>query len=90
MFHPAPQVNYYNETHALWEPLIEQVDREGHRWNLKLEVSKHLMFLFGHLFSVHDKNAKCIFIMLWGNWWSGTSLGSGQPHLVSVGPLSPR
>ncbi|XP_070809810.1 intermembrane lipid transfer protein VPS13C isoform X2 [Pituophis catenifer annectens] len=32
------EVNYYNETHALWEPLIEQVDREGHRWNLKLEM----------------------------------------------------
>uniref|UniRef100_A0A8C6YGF2 Vacuolar protein sorting 13 homolog C n=1 Tax=Naja naja TaxID=35670 RepID=A0A8C6YGF2_NAJNA len=32
------EVNYYNETHALWEPLIEQVDREGRRWNLKLEM----------------------------------------------------
>uniref|UniRef100_A0A670Z5Y5 Vacuolar protein sorting 13 homolog C n=1 Tax=Pseudonaja textilis TaxID=8673 RepID=A0A670Z5Y5_PSETE len=32
------EMNYYNETHALWEPLIEQVDREGHRWNLKLEM----------------------------------------------------
>lgn len=55
MFHPAFQVQYYNETHALWEPLIEQVDREGHRWNLKLEVSNDLMFLFSHLFSVRDK-----------------------------------
>ncbi|XP_026537812.1 vacuolar protein sorting-associated protein 13C [Notechis scutatus] len=32
------EMNYYNETHALWEPLIEQVDREGRRWNLKLEM----------------------------------------------------
>ncbi|KAM6426345.1 intermembrane lipid transfer protein VPS13C [Liasis olivaceus] len=32
------EVHYYNETHALWEPLIEQVDREGRRWNLKLEM----------------------------------------------------
>ncbi|ETE73059.1 Vacuolar protein sorting-associated protein 13C, partial [Ophiophagus hannah] len=32
------EVNYYNESHALWEPLIEQVDREGRRWNLKLEM----------------------------------------------------
>ncbi|XP_032088640.1 vacuolar protein sorting-associated protein 13C [Thamnophis elegans] len=32
------EVNYYNENHALWEPLIEQVDREGRRWNLKLEM----------------------------------------------------
>ncbi|XP_039196017.1 vacuolar protein sorting-associated protein 13C isoform X5 [Crotalus tigris] len=32
------EMHYYNEIHALWEPLIEQVDREGHRWNLKLEM----------------------------------------------------
>uniref|UniRef100_A0A8C5SHG1 Vacuolar protein sorting 13 homolog C n=1 Tax=Laticauda laticaudata TaxID=8630 RepID=A0A8C5SHG1_LATLA len=32
------EMNYYNETHALWEPLIEQVDREGRRWNIKLEM----------------------------------------------------
>nr|XP_051678303.1 intermembrane lipid transfer protein VPS13C isoform X2 [Oryctolagus cuniculus] len=34
------QVHYYNETHAVWEPLIERV--EGKRqWNLSLEVKKN-------------------------------------------------
>lgn len=33
------QVHYYNETHAVWEPLIERV--EGKRqWNLRLDVRK--------------------------------------------------
>nr|XP_025857823.1 vacuolar protein sorting-associated protein 13C isoform X2 [Vulpes vulpes] len=34
------EVHYYNETHAVWEPLIERV--EGKRpWNLKLDVKKN-------------------------------------------------
>ncbi|MBZ3889115.1 Vacuolar protein sorting-associated protein 13C [Sciurus carolinensis] len=34
------QVHYYNEIHAVWEPLIERV--EGKRqWNLKLNVKKN-------------------------------------------------
>ncbi|XP_008824741.1 vacuolar protein sorting-associated protein 13C-like, partial [Nannospalax galili] len=34
-------VHYYNETHAVWEPLIERV--EGRTpWNLKLNVKKNL------------------------------------------------
>ncbi|XP_040825491.1 vacuolar protein sorting-associated protein 13C isoform X2 [Ochotona curzoniae] len=34
------QVHYYNETHAVWEPLIERV--EGNRqWNLNLEIKKN-------------------------------------------------
>ncbi|XP_070618855.1 LOW QUALITY PROTEIN: intermembrane lipid transfer protein VPS13C [Erythrolamprus reginae] len=36
--HVTLEVNYYNETHALWEPLIEQVDKRGRRWNLNLEL----------------------------------------------------
>ena len=35
-----PQVNYFNETHAVWEPLIERVDDGKRRWNLKLEGNK--------------------------------------------------
>lgn len=32
------QVNYFNEVHAVWEPLIERVDSGRRRWNLELEV----------------------------------------------------
>uniref|UniRef100_A0A8C5CSL6 Vacuolar protein sorting 13 homolog C n=1 Tax=Gadus morhua TaxID=8049 RepID=A0A8C5CSL6_GADMO len=32
------EVNYFNETHAIWEPLIERVDNGTRRWNLKLEM----------------------------------------------------
>uniref|UniRef100_A0A4W5K903 VPS13-like middle region domain-containing protein n=1 Tax=Hucho hucho TaxID=62062 RepID=A0A4W5K903_9TELE len=32
------EVNYFNETHAVWEPLIERVEDGKRRWNLKLEV----------------------------------------------------
>ncbi|XP_025328401.1 intermembrane lipid transfer protein VPS13C isoform X2 [Canis lupus dingo] len=34
------EVHYYNETHAVWEPLIERV--EGKRpWNLRLNIKKN-------------------------------------------------
>ena len=33
-------MNYFNETHAVWEPLIERVDDGRRRWNLKLEVDE--------------------------------------------------
>ncbi|XP_074183747.1 intermembrane lipid transfer protein VPS13C [Rhinolophus sinicus] len=40
------EVHYYNEVHAVWEPLIERV--EGKRqWNLRLDVKKN---------PVHDKS----------------------------------
>ncbi|XP_026157018.1 vacuolar protein sorting-associated protein 13C isoform X2 [Mastacembelus armatus] len=32
------EVNYFNEVHAVWEPLIERVDSGRRRWNLKLEM----------------------------------------------------
>ncbi|XP_061451865.1 intermembrane lipid transfer protein VPS13C isoform X2 [Rhineura floridana] len=32
------EVHYYNETYAVWEPLIERVDNERSQWNLKLEM----------------------------------------------------
>ncbi|XP_029702157.1 vacuolar protein sorting-associated protein 13C isoform X2 [Takifugu rubripes] len=32
------EVNYFNELHAVWEPLIERVDNSKRRWNLELEV----------------------------------------------------
>lgn len=32
------QVNYFNETHAVWEPLLERVDGGRRRWNLEFEV----------------------------------------------------
>ncbi|XP_062998550.1 intermembrane lipid transfer protein VPS13C isoform X2 [Elgaria multicarinata webbii] len=33
------EVHYYNETYAVWEPLIERVDSERRQWNLKLEMN---------------------------------------------------
>ncbi|XP_046898786.1 vacuolar protein sorting-associated protein 13C isoform X4 [Hypomesus transpacificus] len=35
------EVNYFNETHAVWEPLIERVDDGRRRWNLKLEMKNN-------------------------------------------------
>uniref|UniRef100_A0A1A7WXB8 Vacuolar protein sorting 13 homolog C n=1 Tax=Iconisemion striatum TaxID=60296 RepID=A0A1A7WXB8_9TELE len=35
------EVNYFNETHAVWEPLIERVDGGRRRWNLELEVKNN-------------------------------------------------
>ncbi|XP_029943561.1 vacuolar protein sorting-associated protein 13C [Salarias fasciatus] len=32
------EVNYFNEGHAVWEPLIERVDGGRRRWNLELEM----------------------------------------------------
>ncbi|KAJ7311291.1 hypothetical protein JRQ81_006907 [Phrynocephalus forsythii] len=32
------EVHYYNEICAVWEPLVERVEREKRRWELKLEV----------------------------------------------------
>ncbi|XP_005316696.2 intermembrane lipid transfer protein VPS13C isoform X3 [Ictidomys tridecemlineatus] len=34
------QVHYYNEIHAVWEPLIERVE-EKRQWNLKVNVKKN-------------------------------------------------
>lgn len=31
-------MNYFNEIHAVWEPLIERIDGGARRWNLELEV----------------------------------------------------
>ncbi|XP_033612139.1 vacuolar protein sorting-associated protein 13C, partial [Fukomys damarensis] len=36
------QVHYYNEIHAVWEPLIERVEGKK-QWNLKLVVKKNLI-----------------------------------------------
>ncbi|XP_056135016.1 intermembrane lipid transfer protein VPS13C [Lampris incognitus] len=35
------EVNYFNENHAVWEPLIERVDNGKRRWNLKLELKNN-------------------------------------------------
>uniref|UniRef100_A0A1A8GA63 Vacuolar protein sorting 13 homolog C n=1 Tax=Nothobranchius korthausae TaxID=1143690 RepID=A0A1A8GA63_9TELE len=35
------EVNYFNETHAVWEPLIERLDGGRRRWNLELEVKNN-------------------------------------------------
>ncbi|OWK58884.1 intermembrane lipid transfer protein VPS13C isoform X1 [Lonchura striata] len=32
------EVHYYNETYAVWEPLIERVEGGKKQWNLKLEM----------------------------------------------------
>ncbi|XP_026802974.3 intermembrane lipid transfer protein VPS13C isoform X3 [Pangasianodon hypophthalmus] len=35
------EVNYFNESHAVWEPLIERVDNGKRRWNLGIEVKNN-------------------------------------------------
>uniref|UniRef100_A0A8C1KHE7 Vacuolar protein sorting 13 homolog C n=1 Tax=Cyprinus carpio TaxID=7962 RepID=A0A8C1KHE7_CYPCA len=35
------EVNYFNETHAVWEPLLERVDNGSRRWNLKLDMKNN-------------------------------------------------
>ncbi|KAK2854371.1 hypothetical protein Q5P01_007032 [Channa striata] len=35
------EVNYFNETHAVWEPLIERVDSGRRRWFLELEMKNN-------------------------------------------------
>ncbi|XP_055010645.1 LOW QUALITY PROTEIN: intermembrane lipid transfer protein VPS13C [Boleophthalmus pectinirostris] len=35
------EVNYFNEVHAVWEPLIERVDSGTRRWNLALEMKNN-------------------------------------------------
>nr|XP_046254686.1 vacuolar protein sorting-associated protein 13C isoform X2 [Scatophagus argus] len=35
------EVNYFNEIHAVWEPLIERVDSGRRRWNLELEMKSN-------------------------------------------------
>uniref|UniRef100_A0A3B3YD34 Vacuolar protein sorting 13 homolog C n=1 Tax=Poecilia mexicana TaxID=48701 RepID=A0A3B3YD34_9TELE len=35
------EVNYFNEVHAVWEPLIERVDSGRRRWNLELEIKNN-------------------------------------------------
>ncbi|XP_070411206.1 intermembrane lipid transfer protein VPS13C isoform X2 [Nothobranchius furzeri] len=35
------EVNYFNETHAVWEPLIERLEGGRRRWNLELEVKNN-------------------------------------------------
>ncbi|KAM9366322.1 intermembrane lipid transfer protein VPS13C [Symphorus nematophorus] len=35
------EVNYFNEIHAVWEPLIERVDSGRRRWNLELEMKNN-------------------------------------------------
>lgn len=36
------QVHYYNEIHAVWEPLIERVEGKT-PWSLKLNVRKPVL-----------------------------------------------
>ncbi|KAG7327785.1 hypothetical protein KOW79_009391 [Hemibagrus wyckioides] len=35
------EVNYFNESHAVWEPLIERVDNGRRRWKLGIEVKNN-------------------------------------------------
>ncbi|KAJ8247516.1 hypothetical protein GJAV_G00247290 [Gymnothorax javanicus] len=35
------EVNYFNEIHAVWEPLIERVEDGRRRWNLELEIKNY-------------------------------------------------
>ncbi|XP_035855716.1 vacuolar protein sorting-associated protein 13C isoform X4 [Sander lucioperca] len=35
------EVNYFNEIHAVWEPLLERVDAGKRRWNLELEMKNN-------------------------------------------------
>lgn len=51
------QVNYFNEVHAVWEPLIERVDGGQRRWNLELEVNLHcfVTYLFSFVSFIETK-----------------------------------
>lgn len=42
------EVNYFNETHAVWEPLLERVNSGKQRWKLQLNVSR-IVLLFSLL-----------------------------------------
>ncbi|XP_041840973.1 LOW QUALITY PROTEIN: vacuolar protein sorting-associated protein 13C-like [Melanotaenia boesemani] len=35
------EVHYFNETHGVWEPLIERIDGGQRRWNLELEIKNN-------------------------------------------------
>ncbi|GAA6110095.1 vacuolar protein sorting-associated protein 13C isoform X2 [Tachysurus ichikawai] len=35
------EVNYFNESHAVWEPLIERVDNGRRRWKLGIEIKNN-------------------------------------------------
>ncbi|XP_060797783.1 intermembrane lipid transfer protein VPS13C isoform X2 [Neoarius graeffei] len=35
------EVNYFNESHAVWEPLLERVDNGKRRWNLGIEIKNN-------------------------------------------------
>ncbi|XP_037835905.1 vacuolar protein sorting-associated protein 13C isoform X2 [Kryptolebias marmoratus] len=35
------EMNYFNEVHAVWEPLIERIDSGQRRWNLELEIKNN-------------------------------------------------
>ncbi|KAF7703592.1 hypothetical protein HF521_022599 [Silurus meridionalis] len=35
------EVNYFNESYAVWEPLIERVDNGKRRWNLGIEIKNN-------------------------------------------------
>ncbi|XP_062868929.1 intermembrane lipid transfer protein VPS13C isoform X1 [Trichomycterus rosablanca] len=35
------EVNYFNETHAVWEPLIERVENGTRRWKLGIEIKNN-------------------------------------------------
>lgn len=49
-------MNYFNEIHAVWEPLIERIDGGARRWNLELEVCVSAL-LQRVLFSTHPHHS---------------------------------
>ncbi len=62
------EVNYFNETHAVWEPLLERVDNGRRRWNLKLEVSTIAFpfpLLYTHEFIFPPSKKICCSLFCW-------------------------
>lgn len=65
------QVHYYNETHAVWEPLIERV--EGKRqWNLRLDVRKPQ-----NIFMLNGTKGIHLYFLV--QWFSRCGLGFWRP-----------
>ncbi|CAB1338810.1 unnamed protein product, partial [Coregonus sp. 'balchen'] len=86
------EVNYFNETHAVWEPLIERVEDGKRRWNLKLEAfSEGTASTFDHSlkekapFTIRNALGVPLTVQHSANLRVVASPGQGKLHEVGVG-----